>query len=171
MKRLLIIGPAKCVWDDLEGLDDSFGGDRMVLNAMGFHYPKRKVEHWASLHPKHFALVAQAWKFKSKFHAQKHVGVPMTVWDVRVKGGTTGLFAAQVGIMLGYDKIVLAGVPMTNTGHFYDPPDTIIGAHDCRQNRILWAQAKQEVFDDKVRSVSGNTKAWLGAPTEDWLNG
>lgn len=65
----------------------------------------------------------------------------------------SGFYAVQVGLHLGYDKIVLADCPLDNY---------------CESHKEGWEIAR-ESLKDKVRSLSGYTKDLFGEPTEDWL--
>ena len=80
------------------------------------------------------------------------------MWDIDF-GGSSGLFACLVGLGMGYDEIVLAGIPMDDSGHFYDPPTT---EHKYFENLLPnWRYARDEWFEGKVRSLSGYTKNLL----------
>lgn len=168
----MVIGGGRCVWDDLERFkDEAFEGTRMCVNDIGMHYD-RKVDHWVTLHPEwminwmeyrvnHVASGGQ----KPLVHSDKvHHAVDVT-WKVQTSGGTSGLLAVLVGILMGYDPIFLAGVPMDNTGHYFDPPwRASTGDLDRPPVRSVWEWAKAEVFDERVFSLSGWTKRLLGSP-------
>jgi hypothetical protein len=67
--------------------------------------------------------------------------------------------------MLGYEEIVLAGIPMDNAGHYFDPPWVATDLADSAVATV-WREARDRVFDGRVKSLSGNTRDWLGAPVE-----
>ena len=89
------------------------------------------------------------------------------IWPLAREGGTSGLFAAVIGILMGYDQIILAGVPCDNTPHFFDPPwletqTHMFGLESCYNEWKAWRN-EVPIFKDKVRSLSGNTRDLLGA--------
>ena len=93
-------------------------------------------------------------------------------YNGRFKSGdmvTSGMYAACVGLHLGYDKIVMAGMPFDKSGHFYDPP-----GYDFRTNfnyerkEKTWREVK-DLAGDRIRVVSGNLVSCFGEFTEEWL--
>jgi hypothetical protein len=53
-------------------------------------------------------------------------------------------------------------MPMDNTGHFFDPPWYGTDNED-RGITIEWDEAAP-IFAGRVKSLSGRTMRWLGAP-------
>lgn len=139
----------------------------MAVNAMGMFYPG-KINHWVSVHRDAFEPTMRFWRRHQAEPPEFH---HPSRWNQFSSGGSSGLFAVRVGIALGYDKIVLAGIPLDGTGHWYDPPKAKPRPYLDRATRLEWAQLKQSQDAIKVRSVSGVTKTWFGEPTEDWLDG
>ena len=169
--RVAVEGGYRTAWDDFATYRDSDlpKGEIMVVNDIGMHLHDR-VRHWVTLHPEYMP----GWRT----YREKHLygqGVPAmchshkakpgidVVWPVGNLGGTSGLFACFLGLMLGYNEIVLAGLPMTNDGHYFDPPWQRTAFQD-RGVAIVWKQAQTNVFKGRVKSLSGYTKEWLGAP-------
>ena len=82
-------------------------------------------------------------------------------WD-----GSSGLFAVKAAIEHGFDRIVLAGIPMTAEGqHFLRPWSW----DEWARFWAAWGEHREEI-SPYVRSMSGRTRDMLGAPTEEWLN-
>lgn len=82
------------------------------------------------------------------------------------ESGSSGLFATMIALEdLGFDKVVLCGVPMTAEARHYFKEQPWGGAAN---NRRGWIQAKQHLVD-RVRSMSGWTAEILGKPTVEWL--
>ena len=79
--------------------------------------------------------------------------------------GNAGLFAAEACVGMGYKKIVLAGVPMDNNGHWYDP--LLKGPVWKEDAYKRWKIFKETL--SPVRSMSGWTKKLFKGPTEKWL--
>ena len=81
--------------------------------------------------------------------------------------GTSGLNAVYVGALMGYQRIILAGIPLDDSGHVYDPP--WVGTKFTREvpprgdGKIprYWDHAKELGM---VTSMSGRTKDLLGEP-------
>jgi len=64
---------------------------------------------------------------------------------------------------LGYDKIVLAGIPLDNSGHYFEPPwrksnflNEVPNKGDTRIK--YWDDAAKNVFCGKVSAQSGRLK-------------
>jgi hypothetical protein len=65
---------------------------------------------------------------------------------------------------MGYKKIILCGCPMQ--GSNLTAPKK--AQYNCFQEG--WLLFAKKMFEDKVRSMSGWTKDFLGYPTKEWLN-
>lgn len=77
----------------------------------------------------------------------KHVPLPLY-------GAGSAMYGIQLGIHLGFDKIILVDCPL----------DDYCAVHQ---------EGFKEAFPlikDKVRSMSGFTKELFGEPTDDWIN-
>lgn len=170
LKKILIIGTAQCVWDDLLKVRDVLEVPAiMVVKDIGAYLPF-SVQHWVTLHPKNLPGLMQLRAFhkhgngeRLTTHSNKaHPGIDVA-WDIPNTGGGSGMYAIKVALRLGYEDITLAGIPMDGTPHFYDPPWR--GA-DCddRHNRDPW---RMEVDRDpdtwkRIKSLSGWTHTLLG---------
>ena len=80
--------------------------------------------------------------------------------------GSSGLGAVYTGLALGYDNIVLCGMPLDDSGHYFDAPwrqTNFVREVPLKGNGQIkyWQQAKDEVFQGKVTSMSGRTKELL----------
>ena len=166
-RGLLVLGGSNCLWDDLKKVDVS-QFDIMATNDTGHVYEGR-IDYWATLHPENFP----AWKAKrwgnvdyeswsyTNYPVAKLNGVLEDFWRARNGiSGSTGLFAAQVGLHLGYDYVLLAGVPM-------DGGNNIMGPKECWNDKTAnsFRTAWEENLDrlrEKVYSLSGWTRELLG---------
>ena len=130
MKPLLVIASGRCVWDDLDKVFPmlkSGGFDSIAVNYMITHYPYRLTYaaswHFDFIHRAVQARIYRGMRNKPISYGPKpYEGVDRVQ---RFRGealSTSGCYATRIGAELGYDKIVLAGVPFDDTGHFYDPP-------------------------------------------------
>jgi len=166
---LLIMGGAECVRADLAKVDSDWRGQRMAVNDIGAHY-RGTLDHWATLHPAYLAgwlTYRHGHNHGSGGHVFTHSreaaeGVQF-VWQLQQDGGTSGLFACFVGLLLGYSNIVLAGIPCDDTPHYFDPQPTG-GKLAAESAPELWFWARDHVFQGRVTSLSGKTRDWLGAP-------
>lgn len=164
----VLIGGGRCVWDDLAHVQ-GFAGARACVNDIVMHYAGR-VEHLITLHPE-YAPGWLKWRLghcmgeghRPRVHSNKGGPEVDDIWPGAVVGGTSGLAGAYILLMLGYAPIVLAGIPMDGTGHYFDPPYR--GSPEFVEDHvtITWAQGL-DIFAGRVTSLSGNTRKWLGAP-------
>lgn len=180
--KLVIVGGAREVWEDLSNLN-VWQADVMCINDIGMHMPHR-YQHWFSLHGDQLPV----WAVCRRFRYQKHepdlhttIGSPgnnynypqgkMYKWPWPGHG-SSGLNAAYTGLGLGYNDIVLAGVPYAGWGHYFDPPEghglweptNLPPQFDVEGFRRLWTKANNQAFKGRVRSMSGMTREILGAP-------
>lgn len=182
-KSLLVVGSGRCVWEDLDGFNYS-GYDVMCLNDMIMHFPGEVKHAYSNDHrwlPKWVA--ARRPRYEINFgtipylHTCQVGPSSMHVWNIPGHG-TSGLNACYAGIGMNYARIVLAGVPLTNEGHYFDPPSgwngreawTNFGKEVPGVQKGLnivpryWEVAKSKVFEGRVKSLSGRTKELLGGP-------
>lgn len=85
--------------------------------------------------------------------------------------GSSAMFATLAGLAMGYQKIILAGCPMDQEGHWYfDPkgPDTL-GPMWIGVDFMAWIDFAREPEAFIVRSMSGYTAKLLGKPDRGWL--
>jgi hypothetical protein len=167
---LLVMGGAACVRDDLLALDVTWTGARMAVNDIGAHY-HGTIDHWVTLHPEYMAgwhRYRMGHNYGNRGHVYTHSDKPADgiqfVWSMANLGGSSGLFACFVGLLLGYSPIVLAGVPCDSQPHYFDPLPTYRGSLDDPATETVWCWARDTVFAGRVKSLSGRTRAWLGAP-------
>ncbi len=80
------------------------------------------------------------------------------IWPMWTPSGGSSLLGVQVGIGLGYEKIIVAGSPLLD--------DKYVVESDFRKG---WIRHLDEIKDN-ARSMSGWTRELLGGPTEEWLN-
>lgn len=161
---LLLAGGARCVWDDLAKVPDD-GADIMCVNDVGLRFPGH-IEHWYSNHTDQLApLVSlrnmgasgRTWGPKythSVVNAPNSAGADI-VWPLQMRGNS-GLTAILVALALGYDRIIVCGIPLDDTGHFLDPPE----GH--------WLQGKARGFSHRVKwsNFSGEGYARVRAADE-----
>lgn len=179
----LIIGGAACVWSDLEKAQEFGPFDAVfAINDMLAHYPG-PVDFAVSLHPENFAQwlgdraargfpapqTVIAHKGNTQETRPRRYDVDELIdyrWPGMEISGSSGLFAVKIAIDKGFDRIILAGVPMDPAQpHFFDagnwtPADTFWP---------MWVSMLGR-YGAQTRSMSGRTRALLGNPPESWRN-
>lgn len=83
-----------------------------------------------------------------------------------IETGSSGLYAVKIMLDLGYEKVVLAGVPMSpGGGHFVRKEQW----DSCHLFRGAWVGSLYKTLG-RVKSMSGWTEEVLGSPTSFWIN-
>lgn len=185
-KQLVICADAACVWDDLERLGckrpagnatrGSVTGpyDFMTVNKLVEVFPGN-IEHAYSNEPTLLMkfIDARRQEYRKEFSGPNntHACMKGAKWHWPFGGhATSGWGAALVGVALGYDKVILCGMPLEDGPHNGEPPwrrctftreaaSTVDG-----QINSHWKKARDLAFKGKVKSMSGRTKEWLGSP-------
>lgn len=161
-KWLIILGGAPCVWDDFKKCAPPPDAKIMVINDMGTVY-KDRIDYWVTLHSEKFGAW-QAKRAENKFnddyvrcgfnpHPTARIDKLFKDW-----GGSSGLFAAKIGLELGFNHIVLCGVPMTSDPNIFRPNEKTW--HEHKGFRTGWEKHWQDLRG-KVFSMSGWTKGHL----------
>lgn len=165
MRSAIILGGARCVFEDAEQALEMFQPDvTIAVNDIASQWPG-PVDHVVTLHPDKFAAKAIAahpeavvWSHVLKSGAHK---------QTKDWGGSSGLLAVKVAIVhLDLEKIVLAGVPMDIQPNFTREHK------EWRQAKSYWRGWRRHNQDiaPYVRSMSGVTRQQLGEPTLQWLS-
>lgn len=182
LKSCVVLGGAACVWDDLETAKEFGPFDATIaINDMLAHY-QGEIDFAVSLHPEKYtewmagrdakgysrpkAFVAHDGNTQMGRNNPFPVDIVMDYrWPGMGGSGSSGLFAVKVAIEQGFDRIVLCGVPMDGAQpHFFDN----IAWTEVNAFTEAWGVARPFI-QDVTRSMSGQTKEWLGYPTRDWL--
>ena len=203
MRTMLVVGSAPCLFEDVEralklrpfaSLMLVNGACTAIENAehvLAGH--EEKAEQFARERKRAFPN-APSWKLHATTHphrleAAKRLMPSVTDWhphEVGV-GATSASKAAKIGLLLGFDEIILCGCPMDQPGYF--PGEAKVQQHlSCQrigdhgmarglnipvqETRIIKAyrsrlkQLAETEFKGKVFSMSGFTREQLGAPPE-----
>ncbi|MGR3574018.1 MAG: hypothetical protein ACU0CF_04685 [Sagittula sp.] len=190
MRTALVLGSAACLHDDLARARASVRFDGVVAcNAAGIEWPGR-LDAWASLHGRYFrigpawraARAARGYPEAARHYAHPEAfrgslaqmgGMTPDVIPTRYdfageKSGSSGLFAAKVALVdLGFDRVVLCGIPMDPAPHFNGPTNWTpkAGRSPCDGFRRSWLAVPEE-YRARMRSMSGWSRVLLGAPEE-----
>ena len=126
----IVAGTGRCVWQDSYGLD--MGLPVITVNDMVMYWPGR-VSHAYSHDEKqlvHWVEGRRRWLQTAYGRPQAlHTCEPcrvsgVTSWPFPTMGGS-GVAACHLALALGFDEVIAVGLPMDNSGHFYDPPDSM----------------------------------------------
>lgn len=175
--RLIIVGGGRCVWNDLESIGFHHGTlkstDIMCINDIVMHFPGRvkhffsndctSTPHWLSARRRILSKTYGAIKYVHTCDKGADYNWP---WP---GVGTSALGAIYSGLAMGYESIVLCGIPLDDSGHYFDPPwigsDFMNNIGVMGSERIAcWEIAKARIFNNKVTSCSGRTRKLLGSP-------
>ncbi len=165
-ENILVVGSGRCVWEDLYGYPDD--GWILTVNDMVAYYPgpvrhafsndHKQLPHWFNGRRRAYT---QKWGKNIQIHTLMKSSAPgMTMWPFP-GNGTSGLNAAYVALALTTGKVTLAGIPIDDEGHFYDPPWIKSNFTNEATDRV-WEHARDNVFDGRVRSLSGRSRDILG---------
>ena len=191
MKRALIVGSAPCVWDDLEAAPD---WPLIVCNAMGIKI-LGEIDLWCSIHG---GILGDRMKKRDKlggdpsYKAYGHFNEHIVQWeDNRLTpvhkeneqgiyvGGSSGMFAIQVALYLGYERLILCGVPLEGhwsiqdkkVEHHKGPRGEHGGFGDPYEVHRRHFIEQEDRLIPHVRSMSGWTRLHFGPPDKEWING
>ena len=170
---LTVLGGSEEAWLDYSRIEVPH--DLMAVNDIGMFCSSK---HWYTNHGTRFPVFRQIRGFENRgyqpaerYHTTSHIvlneGSPNWVerWPVPPQGGS-GLVAAQVGLLLGYERVILAGIPCTYSGHFYGPRMFMEGKRGDLAGTL--ERLRDGVFQGRVRSVSGLSRQILGSPADPW---
>ena len=170
--KLIIVGSARCVWDDLEKLLP-ITDDVMCINDTIMHYPW-KMDHAYSNDPVMLPKWIAARRPENKALDGKvrlHCCFPCEgaeKRDIKVQGNS-GICAVYAALDIGYDEIILCGVPQDDSGHYFDPPWKKTNYGKSTRKRPGSDQIRywsNPALKGKVFSVSGRTAEVLGIPSD-----
>ena len=183
-RSIVVCGDGACIWDDLEafgcrsdrgqGRVEKDGWDFLTINKVVETFPGN-IEHCYSNQP---SLLRKFIDARRQEYAEfvppqnTHSCNEGAKWRWPWGGqGTSGLGATLVAVGLGYDRIVLCGLPLNDGHHNGEPHWRKTGfasreaaGTDTGGPNMHWKRARDHAFDGKVRSMSGRTREWLGAP-------
>lgn len=95
------------------------------------------------------------------------------IWDDGLPDGTpwngsSAMFATLIALHMEYRKIVLAGCPLDENGHWFSPENERGPIWEGGTYRA-WLDFSQEDDAVRVRSMSGYTAKIVGEVTRSWL--
>jgi hypothetical protein len=160
----LVLGGADCLWRDLASLG-RWTPELVVATNDAIAAYSHRIDHAATLHPeKLVGWRLDRWRnggngeyLTWSRRNPELVDRILTGWNQ----GSSGMFAVGVALEMGAERVVLAGVPMTETPHFHSPAPW----EGVRHHRDAWEKRADEMRG-RVVSCSGWTRELLGGPDE-----
>lgn len=179
-KSLLICGSGRTLFLDLQrvpGLLRQY--DVMAVNEA--FLALSEVHHLVSYHseliwplimlrgPREYINGEYLSQWHGVTHSQREDKGVKRVWAFEDGGGTSSFFAVQIAHELGYDRIILCGVPYDASGKFLQPHWE--HGHDYAETDgwEIWEKWYNAGKFVNVRSMSGRTRVLLGEPERNWL--
>lgn len=190
----LVLGGARCVWDDLRALEVMLGGPWpglvVAVNDIGVHVPY--LDCWVTRHPTKLHVDPdhpQKWGWERQRAERGHArdyqtyGIKRSMVDHHAdttgNNGSSGFLGAWVGVVVTKQhtpepRVVLCGIPMSNQPHFAESEVHTEGkpwASSASHMRGWRSDRGRMQLGHYVRSMSGNTEKLLGRPTPEWIRG
>jgi len=164
----IVAAGAACVWDDLIALDQDW--DVMTVNDITMHFPG-VIAHAFSYDAPWLAkwvaarreLLTRKYGPIGAIHSNNRPVEHFWPWPGQ---GTSALGAVYTALALGYKQIVLCGVPLDDSPHYFDPPWA-----RCNFTREVGTRGEKTLrywnpaVLAGVTSMSGRTRELLGSPT------
>jgi hypothetical protein len=176
---LIVMGIAPCLEEDLAEIcyGQSHKFDFLAVGMDCSDRVKFPIQHAATYHPNEFPIfkdrrnaIGGNLDYMTHSHANgtfaDKIIIPDRIWPLVARhpeSGSSAYLGCQVGVGLGYLKIVLCGCPMA--GPNLIKPKT--NPYDAFQEG--WIK-HAHLLQNKVRSMSGWTRDFLGYPEKEWLN-
>jgi hypothetical protein len=163
--RALVIGGSGSALEEADAALKLFEPDAvLVVNDLIARWPG-KIDYACTLHSEKLAGWIRERRGNQRFQVWCHRpfrGVHRTTKDW---AGSSGLFAVKIAIEEGFEKVVVAGVPMLGSAKHIARNREWGSARTYQRG---WTTHVAEI-KDKVRSMSGWTKDLVGFPTPEWL--
>ena len=176
MRQALVVGSAPCVFDDLKAAPD---WPLIVVNFAGLRH-LGPIEFWASIHRR---LIYKGIEMRRaaggemdftayvKCPPREHPPTPppptiLKTAQQKMGSGSSGLFAVEIAIRLGYERLILCGIPLEGATTLQESGEEsrVRGGKPFVENfRAAWLR-HFETLEPVVRSMSGWTKELLGGP-------
>jgi len=182
---LVILGGAKSIWSDWNIARKLFTSNSefqvMAINDIACQFKARDIHHIVTLHGKMAGALRTVRKEKSMLedvttHSDKNFGGVDRVWpDVHSNGGSSAMLAAKIALLYGYRAIILCGIQLDSSGHYFDPPDatdndttTFLPAHFK-----IWTELKDQnpYAAARIAACSGKLAEQFNYATPEWLHG
>lgn len=171
MRRpLVIFGSAPCVQDDLARLPDHAWFDFMAVGMNSLDRYAGRIDYIANNHKENISKI-NAIMMQRHEACGGNTDYKMICFDdgpgVDIVGpcptgspsGSSSLTGALAAINMGYQRIILAGCPLGGNAPAGNPYEEFRGGWAIKKNEMLGL----------VKSLSGWTRDFLGAPCKAWI--
>jgi hypothetical protein len=184
----LISGDAQCLPDDVKRFERWGIRHDLYCTNRSVAFFQRPVHHWAAVDAEEsqwFCENVSKSAMPGKWRILRHtIGICPNGYDVFweidqpldneyqkwVWAGNTGYFAVLSALVMGYKKIILAGMPLDRSPHWYEPEDEE-GPNWIGATYTQWMDFKMQAEGaEKIRSMSRYSAFILGEATKDWVN-
>lgn len=180
---LLILGGGRKVWEDYETARSLFKREQdyeiMCINDIGGQFKAECIEHIVSGHGELCGALKTMRREKSQLehvwgHSNQNKAGVDRYWGIKSAGGSSSILGVKIGIIMGYHKIILCGVPLDSTGHYFDPPDKKLNKSTQFGDGVfldIWKDFKKAcpVAKDRIRVLNSNLTGLFGEPTKEWI--
>ncbi len=164
--HLIITGSAPDVLIDIAGVPRVCSYDFMAIGLDAVAKYAWPIKYMATYHPVEIPEIRKRREQAGgntdyrvvSMEARDGVDI---VEPFRPPSGSSSLLGVLAALRMGYRRIILCGCPLIGK-------NAAAGNYETFQ--AGWIERADE-FQDRVRSMSGWTKKYLGRPTEEWLNG
>ena len=174
---VIIVGSAPCWQEDLEAARE-YAPDwpLMVVNGIGSLYLD-PIDLWVSIHGRELVkwmrLRAERggdpdFVAYGNFTDREEDGGAIR-WNRPNAGGSSGLHAVQLALEIGYERVLLCGMPLDGQQRCRSADGEAVEAICAYESyQIAWKKLEPEL-QGVVKSMSGWTQKLLGKPTKGWL--
>ncbi len=183
----LITGDGRSLPDDVREFESwEIPHDLYCVNRSMLFF-ERQIQHWAAIDIEESVWFAE--NVNDKIEPEKRIlrhtlGEKTFAYDIywqmdesydqiqrTLLVGSTGYFAVLTALNMGYEKIVIAGIPLDFGSHWYDNEDAD-GIQWGGYTYANWMDFKMKhPKADMVRSMGGYSAFIIGEATKEWANG
>jgi len=174
----LILGCGPTVYRDYNKFITEYNGvpyTVWAVNDIAAYFTKR-IDHFVCIDKELIAPIKELRRQRHgnsdyKTHSLDGSDVDVT-WNYNIRvARNSGLLAALAALHSGHKRVVLCGIPMDATGHFYElGARTKTDIYDTLINKSPWVSPLDK-FKSRIRSYSGFTRKRWGEPTHAWVHG
>jgi hypothetical protein len=155
--NVLILGCAPCVQDDVNHVPVSDSGYIAIATGRMIVDWAHRLDYAASLHLSDIVHVEHATTVCTEGLGR---GADIIYDQIPYRNGSSALYAVGFALLRGAERIVLAGCPIDDTGHYWDAKRPL----QYDGFRGAWLRALPQI-KGRVFSMSGWTRELLGAPS------
>ncbi len=181
-KTVLVTGDGLTLINDVKEFESwNIPHDIYCCNR-SVNFFQRPINHWGAVDAEESAWLSEYYKEDNGRFLRHVIGHCRIGYDVfwavqnpidtefgrRLWIGNSGYFGMLCCIHMGYEKIILAGMPLDRNRHWY-AAEGDEGPTWVPDTYTIWMDYKIEIPDaNKVRSLSGYSKFIMGGATKEW---